>query len=109
MQWAEVKVYRIRCRTEPGRAGVPQVYPVAAAIASPMPTAARDESQTEPLLTIEELAAVVGDTPGELIDGSFVPMRPTGWPHAFTEAHVTAKLQQYLDANLVLDLVADLC
>jgi Uma2 family endonuclease len=57
--------------------------------------------EPERLLTIEELPDVVGDAPGDLIDGRFVPMPPTGWPHASTEARIAAKLQQFVDANPV--------
>jgi Uma2 family endonuclease len=51
------------------------------------------------LLTIEELADVVGDTPGELIEGRFVPMRPTGWPHARVEVKVSSRLAQFVEAH----------
>jgi Uma2 family endonuclease len=64
-----------------------------------MSTLAAWKPEQERLLTIEELPDVVGDASGELIEGRFVPMPPTGWPHASTEARVTARLQQYVDAN----------
>jgi Uma2 family endonuclease len=66
-----------------------------------MSTATAYTLEPKRLLTIEELRDAVGDAPGELIDGRFTPMPPTGWPHASTEARVTARLQQYVDAKQV--------
>jgi Uma2 family endonuclease len=55
--------------------------------------------ETDDLLTLEELADAVGDRPGELIDGRFVPMSPTGWPHARAEVKVSSKLEQFAEAS----------
>jgi Uma2 family endonuclease len=55
--------------------------------------------ETDGTLTIEELADVVGDAPGELIDGRFVPMPPTGWPHARAEVKVSSRLEQFVEAS----------
>jgi Uma2 family endonuclease len=48
------------------------------------------------LLTIEELPDVVGDALGELIAGRFVPMTPTGRPHARTEVRLAARLETFV-------------
>jgi len=55
--------------------------------------------ETDDLLTLEELADAVGDRPGELIDGRFVPMSPTGWPHARAEVKVSSKLEHFAEAS----------
>lgn len=55
--------------------------------------------ETDDLLTLEELADAVGDRPGELIDGRFVPMSPTGWPHARAEVKVTSRLEHFAEAS----------
>jgi Uma2 family endonuclease len=67
----------------------------------PMPTAIVPKPEPERLLTIEELPEAVGDGLGELIEGRYIPMPPTGWPHASIEARITSRLQQYVDANPV--------
>jgi Uma2 family endonuclease len=64
-----------------------------------MSTATAYTLEPKRLLTIEELRDAVGDASGELIDGRFIPMPPTGWPHASTEARVAARLQQHVDAK----------
>ncbi|MBK5939266.1 hypothetical protein CCR96_08355 [Halochromatium roseum] len=67
----------------------------------PMSIATAYQPESHRLFTIEELPDAVGDSLGELIDGRFFPMPPTGWPHASIEARMTSKLQQYVDANPV--------
>ena len=64
-----------------------------------MSTATAYTLETEDLLTIDDLANVVGDTPGELIDGRFVPMPPTGWPHARAEVKVSSRLARFAEAS----------
>jgi len=64
-----------------------------------MSTATAYTLETEHLLTIEELDDIVGDTTGELIDGRFVPMPPTGWPHARAEVKVSSRLAQFAEAS----------
>jgi len=64
-----------------------------------MSTAAAHTLETAHLLTIEELSDVVGDTPGELVDGRFVPMSPTGWPHARAEVKVSSRLAHFAEAS----------
>jgi Uma2 family endonuclease len=51
------------------------------------------------LLTIEELHDVVGDVPGELIAGRFVPMTPTGRPHARTEVRLATRLETFVSEH----------
>ena len=64
-----------------------------------MSTATADTLETQDLLTIDDLANVVGDTPGELIDGRFVPMPPTGWPHARAEVKVSSRLARFAEVS----------
>ena len=64
-----------------------------------MPTSTAPVAAPDRLLTIEELADAVGDTPGDLIDGRFVPMPPTGWPHARAEVRVSTRLAQFVEAH----------
>jgi Uma2 family endonuclease len=64
-----------------------------------MSTASADTLETEHLLTVEELADVAGDRRGELIAGRFVPMPPTGWPHARAEVRVSSKLARFAEVS----------
>lgn len=61
-----------------------------------MSTATACTLETEHLLTVEELADVAGDRRAELIAGRFVPMPPTGWPHASAEADISGELRQFV-------------
>lgn len=58
------------------------------------------------LLTVEALPDVVGDAPGELIAGRFVPMAPTGRPHARTEVKLAARLEAFVTKHALGEVYA---
>jgi Uma2 family endonuclease len=64
-----------------------------------MSTATAYTREPARLLSVEEFRDAFGDTAGELINGRFVPMPPTGWPHARAEVKVSSRLEQFVEAN----------
>jgi Uma2 family endonuclease len=66
-----------------------------------MPSSRSQARPKEQEVTIAELAEAEYDTPGELVRGQFIPMPPTGHPHATVKANLVFALKSFVkDKNL---------